>query len=148
MNDMQTIFEETIADQRADDPLARYVELEHRRREIEAELQRIKTEETEIEGRILDEWADRGQQNANVNGMTVYVSQDFYCSKRAGVDTAVICDRLKTIGLTAIVGENYNASSLKSWVKEQLTSGGEIPNELSMLLNYDTVPRLRTRLTS
>lgn len=130
-----------------DDPLARFVALEKERREIEARLKQCKAEATAIQEQLLDDWADRGQQSAQVDGLTVYVAHDFYCRKKGGIDTKEICSVLEQHGLSRLVGPNYDASKLKSWVKEQITEGSELPSDLDDLLMYDNVPRLRTRLS-
>jgi hypothetical protein len=48
--------------------------------------------------------------------------------------------------LERCVQVGYNASSLKAFIKEQLAAGSEIPEAVASCLNYDTIPRLRTRL--
>lgn len=129
----------------ADDKLSKFMELEARRRALEEELDAVKAELNILQDQVLDDWADRGWQNAKINGVTVYVAHEFFCSKRAGVDTQIICDTLRQHGLGNIVAEAYSAQSLKSWVKERLDNGDPIPEPLKSLLNYDSIPRLRTR---
>ena len=129
-----------------DDALGRYVALDHERRQVEDRLDAIKKEQTALQERVLDEWADRGQQSAKVDGLTVYVAHEFYCSKRGEVSTEQLIEILKSAGLDRCVQVGYNASSLKAFVKEQLAGGSELPQALSQCLNYDTAPRLRTRL--
>lgn len=149
-----------------DDPLARFVALEHERRRLEAALKKVTDEAAALEERILDEWADRGQQNARVAGMTVFIANDFYCNKAPGVDKRVVCNLLNQVGLSSLVGPDYNASSLKAWVKERIRDWAEehalageelpvdpvetarraLPPELSSVLSCGTVARLRTRL--
>lgn len=128
-----------------DDALARFVALEKERRELEERLAELQHESAAVAARLLDEWADRGQQNAKVDGMTVYVAMDFYCSKRTQFTTPEVCEILTRNGLDYLVGPAYNASSLKSWVKEQLTEGTPLPEELAAAIQYDEIPRLRTR---
>lgn len=129
------------------DHLARFVELEKERRQIEDRLEEIKQETNYLQGLILDEWADRGQQNANLAGMTVYIAHDFYCNKRPEYDQGEVCRRLADEGLGRLVSPAYSAASLKAWVKEQLSLGADVPERLKEVLNYDEVPRLRARLS-
>lgn len=145
MSDGQTEVCEAIAEQ--SDPLARFSALEHRRRDLEEQLDAIKKEQSKLQEQILDEWADIGQQSAKVNGLTVYVAHEFYCSKRGDISTEQLIEILKSAGLDRCVQVGYNASSLKAFVKEQLAQGSELPEQLASCLNYDTTPRLRTRLS-
>jgi len=129
------------------DPLARFAALEHERRDLEERLDAIKKEEAGLQDTILEEWAERGQQSARVDGLTVYVARDFYCTKRGEISMEQLLDVLRSSGLDRCIQVGYNASSLKAFVKEQLTEGSEIPEALANCLNYDTIPRLRTRLS-
>lgn len=126
------------------DPLAEFVAIEQRLREIDEESDRLKKRQAALQERLLDEWADRGQQSANVNGFTVYVAHDFYCNKRAGVPTDEVCRRLTAAGLGTMVGPNYSAASLKAWVKER-ADAGLVPDDLAAVLQWDKVPKLRAR---
>ena len=131
----------------ATDALGLFVALEHERRQVEDRLDAIKKEQADLQERILDEWADRGQRSANVDGLTVYIAHDFYCSKRKEVSTEQLIDVLKDAGLERCVQVGYNASSMKAFIKEQLAQGSELPEQLANSLNYDTIPRLRARLS-
>jgi hypothetical protein len=141
------LVEETLDDpcDENSDPLSRFVALDHERRKLESRLKELGEEQAGLQERIIEEWIDRGQQSANIDGLTVYVARDFYCSKRGEVSTEQLIDALKQHGLDRCVQVGYNASSLKAFVKEQLAAGSELPAPLAAMLNYDTVPRLRTR---
>jgi hypothetical protein len=145
---MATDVEETLCDPCGEnsDPLSRFVQLDHERRQVEDRLDAIKKEQTAMQERVLDEWADRGQQSAKVGGLTIYVAHEFYCSKRGGVSTEQLIEILKSSGLDRCVQVGYNASSLKAFVKETIAGGSDLPDTLKACLNYDTTPRLRTRL--
>jgi len=129
------------------DPLAEYVALEKERRALDARLKANKEAARKLEAEILDEWADRGQTNAAVDGLTVYLATDFYCTKRGGVEREVLCDALAAAGRPDLVHPDYSASALKAWVKELLAESGEVPGELAPLLNVQEAPRLRTRVS-
>jgi hypothetical protein len=141
------------------DPLARFVALEHERRKLEGRLEDIGKEAGALQDHLLNDWAERGQQSANVDGLCVYIARDFYCSKRKEFSTEQIIDVLKAAGLERCIQIGYNASSLKAFVKEQLAAGSDVlvakfavgnaeqavQLSLADCINYDTVPRLRTR---
>jgi len=140
-----------ILQEARDDPLARYVALEYERRELEARLGEIKAEAARLEYRILEDWAERGQTSAKIGGLLAYVTTDFWCSKKPGVDTQEVCRRLEAAGLGRLVAPAYNAQSLKAWVKEQAIwddSGNQsyaIPEEIAEVVQWGETPRLRTR---
>jgi len=128
-----------------EDQLARFVALEKERRELEQHLDRLKEEAAELGRTILDHWDAIGQQNARIGGLTVYVAGDFVCNKRSGVPTAAVCDALEGVGLGHLVAPAYSPASLKSWVKEQVDAGSDLPDELAKLISYDTILRLKSR---
>jgi len=136
----------TFAEPATSDPLARFVEIERRRREIEEEDKRLAKEAAALQDQLLNDWADRGQQSATVAGFTIYIAHEFYCSKHGDVPMPVVCEILAASGLGGMVAPAYNAQSLKAWIKERVTAGEEIPEELKAAMSYGEVPRLRTRL--
>ncbi len=127
------------------DPLQVFVELEKRRRELEAELATIKKNAASLGEKILDEWAERGQNQAKVNGLTVYSSADFWCSKKKEVDSETVCKALRASGLRDMVKLGYAAPSIRAWVKERLASGSDLPKRLEAVLNHGEQMRLKTR---
>lgn len=127
---------------------SQYVALAKRKKELESQVESVDKEMAAIHDAIVDDWIDRGQQNASIDGMTLYIANEFYCSKRGGVETNKVCDTLKANGLGKLVAEAYNTASLKSYVKEhwdEETKASDIPGDLAAMLNFDTVARLRTR---
>jgi len=135
----------SLADGPPKDHLARFVALEHERRKLEGRLEDIGKEAGALQDHLLNDWAERGQQSANVDGLCVYIARDFYCSKRKEFSTEQLIETLKEAGLERVVQIGYNASSLKAFVKETLAGGSEIPAKLAGMINYDTVARLRSR---
>ena len=125
--------------------LAEFVKLEHERREHEDRLKVIGERLTKLREPLIDHFADTGIQNANVDGLTVYVRMDRYCSKRGDATTDQVCAALKAAGCGYMVADGYNAASLKSKVKEWTDQGVEVPGELASLLNIGEVARLATR---
>lgn len=127
------------------DLLQRFVVWEKRRRELETELAELKKETATLSEKILDEWAERGQNQAKVNGLTVYVSADFWCSKRKEVSSEDVCKALRASGLKDMVKLGYAAPSIRSWVKERIASGSDLPKRLEAVLNHGEQMRLKTR---
>lgn len=127
------------------DPLAKFVELEKRKRDLEDELEHVKQEASYVSEQLLEEWAMRGQQNANVDGFTVYIARDFVCGKRPEIETSQVCAMLEQVGLGNLVAPAYNAQSLKAWIKSKLDAGDELPHEIDFAVNYQTINRLKAR---
>lgn len=124
---------------------ARFAELAVELAEAEKRVEDLKKEKAYLEQVILPQWLDKGQQNARIKGMTIYVANEFFCTKKGGIDTRVVCDTLANFGLHGFVAPSYNAQSLKAWVKEQREAGATIPQELESMLNIQEVQKLRVR---
>ena len=142
---MASLLEDAFAEVAVTDSLAKFVALDKERRKVEDRLDAIKKEQGVLNETLLDEWADRGQQSASVDGLTVYIARDFYCTKKSEVSTEQIIEVLRQNGLEQCVQTGYNATSLKAFVKEQLVSESELPEALESCIKYGTIPRLRTR---
>jgi len=150
--DVESLFAQVDAvEGRTEDPLSRFVALDKERREIESRLEAIKSEQKLLEQTILNDWSEKGQQNARIAGLTVYVATDFWCSKKTMFSTPQVCERMVAVGLARLVAPAYSPQSLKAWVKEQKTTdeqGNEvyaIPEELAEVIQYGEEFRLRTR---
>jgi hypothetical protein len=125
--------------------LAEFVALERERREHEDRLKIIAERCGVLSPLLIDQFADLGMQNANVEGLTVFVRMDRYVSKRGDVSSDQVCQALRECGLGYMVSDGYNAQSLKSKVREWQDAGVEVPPTLAGLLNIGEVPRLTTR---
>ena len=140
------------------DPLALFVALEGKRRELESELKAVEAEISNLSNRILEDWADRGQRNATVGKLTVFTRSEMYCSKRPEYSGQDLARVLMDLGIGQAVG--YNAASLKSYIKERLgTANGDgddiptdtdldavLPPELAAMITVGENVRLRTRI--
>ena len=129
------------------DNLALFVALEHERRNLEGRLDAIKKEAGALQELLLEEWTASGMQNANMDGLCIFVSHDFFCTKRAEFSTEQLIDVLRDNGLERCTAMEYNANSLKAFVRETLAAGSEVPDPLAKMLNFNTIARLKTRLS-
>lgn len=125
--------------------LVEFTRLENRLRELEEEAARVKAQVGKVGAALMEQFADSGVQSANANGLCVYVRVDRFVSKKGGVPSQAVCDVLRKVGLAYMVEDGYNASSLKSKIKEYQDEGQEVPPELAELLNIGEVPRLAAR---
>lgn len=128
-----------------DSLLARFVNLDAEKTQLDTRIDEIKKEMRAVEETLLDEWANKGVQAVKLAKRTVYIRRDFYCSKRAGVETEAVCEVLEQVGYRRMVNPSYAPASLKALVREMVDDNRPIPPELDALVQYDTIPRLRTR---
>lgn len=140
-DDYADSFNETAGD----DLLVEFVNLDREKAEIEKRLGEIKERANLIGKALLDDWANRGMQSVNLQGRTVYIRRDFYCSKKGGVETQKVCDALERMGHRSMVNPSYSPASLKALVREIVDNDQMVPEGLNVLIHYDTVPRLMTR---
>lgn len=124
--------------------IAEFCALDRRRRELEDELEEIKRRRASLESMLLENFHDLGLQNMNVDGMTLYIRTNQYATKRSDVTMEQVCQVIRRLGRSDMVSEGYHPSSLKSWVKE-LLENGEVPGELSEVLNIGETYSLQTR---
>jgi hypothetical protein len=126
---------------RTDDPMVsippsmgerikQFATLEHERRELEAKLKDIEGRASKLAAALLDDFADNGIQNTRCDGLTIYVRTDRYVSKKKDVETQTICDLLESLGRGDMVSDGYNASSLKSWVLEQIAMRADLRRDI------------------
>ena len=100
------------------DNLARYVELDARKRELKDEQKQLNAEMRELGDKILRDFEREGIQNLNINGVTLYVHRQLWAG--AAGDKQQACEALKRAGLLDYVTENFNTQSLSAWVREQV----------------------------
>lgn len=114
-------------------------------REHEERLKVLAERRKQLELVAIDIYADQGLQNFRTKQLVFFVAMERYCSKKAEYTTDQICESLKRNGLGYMVGDSYNAASLKSKFKEWAEGGVEPPEELAAMLNIGETARLRSR---
>lgn len=127
--------------------LKRFVALEHERRTLEMKLDSVKARLKPIAIEALELWADSGLERLRMNGLTVHLRTDRYVTKKTGILGEAVCEALRSIGRADMVSDGYNASSLKSLVREWIDNDDEVPEQLAELLNIGESQRLATRST-
>lgn len=146
----------TDLEQLQDDPaiapfaglLSDFVELEKKRRDLEAELDDCKKQIAKLQEPLTEHFAASNMQNCKAGGLTVFLKTTKYVNKRSDVETAEICAVLESLGLGYMVSEGYSASSLKSRVNEYLENDEPVPDPLASLLKIGEVTKLATRRAS
>ena len=124
--------------------LKRFVALEERRRELEGEIDRIKSEATELEQVLMPQFEQEGVERISIDGRTVYVERKLWAKAKDG-DKAAVCKALKRARLGDYVEETFNANSLSAYVRELDREERPLPPSLREVLEVSEVFHLRTR---
>jgi len=126
------------------DELKRFVVLEERRRQLEAEIDSIKAEAADLEQRLLPQFEQSGMERVTIDGRTVYVERKLWASAKNG-DKQALCKALKRARLSEFVQETFNSQSLSALVREWDRDGRPMPPSLREVLEVSEVFKLRTR---
>jgi len=126
------------------DELKRFVALEERRHQLEAEVDTIKAEAAELESRLLPQFEQSGTERIAIDGRTVYVERKLWAKAKDGDKTAV-CKALKRAHLGDYVEETFNSNSLSAYVRELDREERPLPPSLREVLEVSEVFKLRTR---
>jgi len=124
--------------------LKRFVALEQRRRQLEAEVDQIKAEAAELEQRLLPQFEQSGMERVLIDGLTVYIERKLWAKARDG-DKPAVCSALKRCNLGDYVEETFNTNSLSAYVRELDREGRHLPPTLASVLDVSEVFKLRTR---
>ena len=126
------------------DELKRFVALEEQRRQLEAEVDTIKAEAAELEGRLLPQFEQSGTERIAIDGRTVYVERKLWAKAKDG-DKPAVCKALKRARLGDYVEETFNTNSLSAYVRELDREERPLPPSLREVLEVSEVYKLRTR---
>jgi hypothetical protein len=124
--------------------LKRFVALEERRRELEAEIDIIKAEAAELEQRLLPQFELSGMERVSIDGRTVYIERKLWAKAKDG-DKVAVCKALKRCRLGDYVEETFNTNSLSAYVRELDREERQMPPTLAAVLDVSEVFKLRTR---
>ncbi len=98
--------------------IARYAWLKDRKRELEQELDTIKSETSVLEPRLLEHFAEQGLSSVKLDtGHTVYLRGQWWARAKDG-ELGRACRALRTAGLGDMVHETVNVNTLSAWVRE------------------------------
>lgn len=93
-----------------------FVSLQNQKRDLDAELKRVKQELDDLEQALVPQFIEDGVQSMKVDGRTVSLGQDIYASPLN--DREEVIGALKASELGQYVSENYNTQSLTAFVRE------------------------------
>lgn len=102
------------------DALRRYIELERLEDHLDGELKDAKREKELLAENILNSYIQEGVQSMNVDGRTVYLNTELFAGAAAGAERPAVVEALKSSGFPELVKEDYNANTLKGFVRERV----------------------------
>lgn len=122
--------------------VARLIELDERRHELEGQLDQIKYERKVLEERLMEQWAEAGVQHVRQNGMTVYLRRDVW----AGIDAEYKTSAPYAF-MRADLGHmlSVNSQTLSAYVRELERKGEEAPEDIRQLIRTTEQFSIRTR---
>ena len=121
--------------------VSQYANLTIKRRDLEAEANRLKTELLAIEEKLVEEFSQAGVQNVKTTaGQTVYLNREVF-AKLVG-DQKKAYTALRRAGLGDFVKEAVNAQTLRAYVREV---DEVLPKGLQPYIDITEVYRIRMR---
>ena len=121
--------------------VSEYANLTKKRRDLEAEANRLKTELLAIEEKLVEEFSQAGVQNVKTTaGQTVYLNREVF-AKLVG-DQKKAYTALRRAGLGDFVKETVNAQTLRAYVREV---DEVLPKGLQPYIDITEVYRMRMR---
>ena len=131
--------------------LAKFVELQTMRLEIETNLDDLKKQLAGMEREILEDFEKTGTSSTKVNGMTIYLNRQLWAGpKKEGEfatdeEYAVACKALVDSGLKVFVHPRFNTNTVSGWVREQEKLGQELPQAIKDALRVEEQFTIKTR---
>jgi len=109
----------------------RYTTLEVKRRELEAELEGVNKEMSELEQGVLEYMGEMGFSNMKFDtlGLTLFIKRVVRAQVQTE-DRQTVAEILKNLGYGAMIKEDFNLNSLSALVREFEGQGEPLPEEL------------------
>ena len=121
--------------------VSEYANLTKKRRDLEAEANRLKTELLAIEEKLVEEFSQAGVQNVKTTaGQTVYLNREIF-AKLVG-DHKKALTAFRRAGLGDFVKESVNANTLRAYVREM---DEVLPKGLQPYIDVTEIYRMRMR---
>lgn len=139
--------------------LKEFVALEDEKAGIKTRLKAIESRLGQLDESLTRQFVEDGIQSTSIDGRTVYLHRDIYASAKDGDKEAVVV-ALKACDLSQYISEDYNANSLKAFVREMVREAEEqarlegrvlddpaqaVPPQLAATLNISTVFSVSSR---
>ena len=125
-----------------------YASVIAKKRRLEDELRAAKDQiaslEESVRNMLQENQVDRLPVTVGNEKVTLYIHRQLWAKPKGG-DKAALMGVLKRCGLSDLVQEQYNTSSLSAYVRERLADGQQLQPTLSEALVLDEVVSVRGR---
>lgn len=123
------------------DLVMEYADLTEKRRDLEAQVNRLKADLSAREEKLVEEFAQAGIQNIKTStGATVYLNREIF-AKLVG-DQKKAYTALRRAGLGDFIKDTVNSQTLRAWVREM---DEVLPKGLQPYIDITEVFRMRMR---
>ena len=133
------------------DLATKYASVIATKRRLEDELRAAKDEiaslEESVRNMLQENQIDRLPVTVGTDKVTLYIHRQLWAKPKGG-DKATLMGVLKRCGLSDLVQEQYNTSSLSAYVRERLANGQQLQPTLEEALVLDEVISVRGRRSS
>jgi len=126
----------------------RFAALTARKRELNDQLQEVRDAIADLEPSLMNEMIEAQVDSlpitANGEKITLYFHRVLWAKAKNG-DKRKVATTLKRCGMSDLVQENYNTSTLSAYVRERLANGQKLQPTLERVLDLDEVISIRGR---
>ena len=130
------------------DLATKYASVIATKRRLEDELRAAKDEiaslEESVRNMLQENQVDRLPVTVGTEKVTLYLPRQLWAKPKGG-DKMILMSVLKRCGLSDLVQEQYNTSSLSAYVRERLANGQKLQPTLTEALTLDEVVSVRGR---
>lgn len=128
------------------DRLREYADLRTEIKELEAKVKELRKTAENIEGQLLNDFANEGVQRMTVDGKTLYLRREVWARRHTDVDSTDMAQALMGSERFAdLVSPSVNMQSLSARVREYVQEEEDLPPEVERVVRVDEVFRLGVR---
>lgn len=129
--------------------LREFVSIDSKISELDTELKILKKRKAEIDPVLQEQFASAGIQNINIDGRTVYVSNQIWAKKEDGATDADVVAALKAAGFGEMyVSEKFSHQSLSALIREWVNNDEDLPEEFKGIIGYTEKTQVASRKSS
>ncbi len=124
----------------------RYVELVKQKAEIDANIDAIKYEMSELEPYIQDQMIEAGIQNIKVDDRTIYLNRQIWASPSQGQEP--LCEYLRENGFDDLITTSIASQRLSAMVREYPPDEQglpDLPDELKALVKVSETIKVKVK---
>ena len=140
--------EETNVEVHEFESVKEFTELETEKKLLEYELEKVKKRINEISPGIMDQFADNGIKNLNMNGRSVFIERKLWAKISDGKTKEEAIEAIKDAGYGILVSEGYNSQQLSSLLREFDKNGKDLPEQFKEVIEASEVFKLKSRKAS